>query len=288
MKAFSGSAPLELYMHGYIGDGVVDIADATRSDTMVDMVFWSSKPNGLLFDLTPYVNSLVSQGQQFMGLNLRVKEAYQNSFLDLGASEYAQDPPVLTITYDANAAAVAPHDWYMMRVLADGDVTDTPTDGVFDSVVTLGPSITAGSTWIDYLSRYTTQRALLEFDTSILASKADISRAALKLSPSAMSKSGAPAVFELYSYAGDGMITLADADAPATLIDSVSLDNMVDFEFDVTDYFRSLQSTASVLAGLQMRSALDGSTLSHKESITVGSSESTFTYRPYVEVISEK
>jgi hypothetical protein len=158
------------------------------------------------------------------------------------------------------------------------DVHGYVVDGVFDSLTTSGSALIAQSTVSSFLSRFVTNRALLEFDLSTLSPTAPILSASLVLDASQLKKGGSPAVFELCGYEGNGVIVLADADEGSVLVDSVAVDSVIPpVTLDVASFLASLQQAAALVAGFNLRSALDGmsSGTGFDEMITVGSHEST-------------
>ncbi|MEM7412075.1 MAG: DNRLRE domain-containing protein [Myxococcota bacterium] len=272
-----GTAPSRIDVHGYVADGSIDLGDAEASNTLAGQTFYSSVPAFVVVDVTGYVESLVSRGVPTLGLSLRTDESSANARLRFGASELASDPPELMIEWDVSGPAVPPHIWRWLPVLEDGYATDDPTDGTFDTITTTGSSLRAHSQVTQFLSIFITRRAMLEFDLAMLPG-APILAATLELDASQLSTSGGSADFELYGYEGDGVVELADADAGAALVDTVTLSSTTPpVRFDVASYLTTLQGSQAAVAGFNLRSARDGMSggNGHDDEVTVGSREST-------------
>jgi hypothetical protein len=287
VKVYGGTSPARFDLYGYRGDGVVDLSDATRGDTQVATLIWSSLPSSATFDATGYVQSLVSQGVPFLGLNLRALEVGRSYSVTVGAEE-SSPPPQLTVTYSTSGPPVPPQDWRLLPLLADGTASDVPTDGVFDSVDTVSGTLTAQST-TGNLQTPQTRRAILEFDASGLAPSAVIHSATLGLQSIALKRGGTPAVFDLHGYAGDGIVTLADATAGGPVLASVALTTTGIIRLDTTSFLGDLRAAHGTVAGFNLRDTNEGPTATGRdELVQVGSSESLspLAAPPRLEVIS--
>jgi hypothetical protein len=287
VRVYSGTAPSRFDLYGYQGDGVVDLSDATRGDTQVATLVWSTLPASATFDVTGYVQSLVSSGVPFLGLNLRALEVGQNYSVTVGALE-SSPPPQLTVTYSTSGPPVPPQDWRLLPLLADGTASDVPTDGVFDSVDTVSNTLTAQSTAGSQQTPQT-RRAILEFDASGLASSASVQSATLVLQSSMLKRGGTPAVFDLHGYAGDGVVSLADATAGGPVLSSVSLTTTGIIRMDATSFLGGLRAANGAIAGFNLRDTNEGSSPGGRdELVQVGSAESLspLAAPPPLEVVS--
>ncbi len=285
MTAFNGTSGNKFLMHGYEGDGVIDLQDASASQTLTDVKIRESKPSAVTFDVTEYTNSLLSRGVAYLGLSLRGEERSNNAYLDFGASEYAQGAPTLTITLRSSGESNQAHYWQRIEVSSDGYATDSPIDGVFDSVVTNSGSIYAQYQWANYIPRYILKRAALEFDTQSLNGQGTITESRLYLDALKSSGSSTTGV-NLYSYSGDGIVTLNDADTMVNYINTYPLSKLGDFFFDITDHMQQIQQDATAYAGFQIRMSSDGSSSGADDEIGIVSSEgaSSVFFAPYIEI----
>jgi hypothetical protein len=286
MTAFSGTSDNKFFMHGYEGNGVLEIADANASNTLADIQIRSSKPSSVTFDVTEYVNSLLSRGVIYLGLGLRGEESSNNAYLDFGASEYAPGAPTLTITLSSSGEPSEAHNWRRIEVAADGSATDQPIDGTFDTLNTSAGTLYTEYTWVNYLSRYILNRSLLEFNTASLSSLGTaITYSRLHFDVTKRS-GGSTTEVDLYGYDGDGTVTITDADTAASYIDSVSLSSVGRLSYDITSHLQQLQLNATPYAGFQIRAASEGNTSSTDDEVGVVSSEgeSAIFSAPYIEI----
>jgi len=203
--------------------------------------------------------------------------------------EYTQGAPTLTISLSSSGERSQAHHWQRIEVLADGFATDNPINGTFDSLDTISNSVKALYTWVNYIPRYILMRSLLEFDTAELSSLGNtITYSRLHLD--AVQRSGSSTTeISLYGYAGDGIVTIDDADTSSNYINSVSLSDLGGFFFDITDHMQLIQLDATSYAGFQIRAASEGSTLTTDDEVGIISSEdaSPVFFAPYIEIIYE-
>lgn len=285
MTAFSGTSGNTFLMHGYEGDGVISLSDADATETLADIQIRSSKPSSVTFDLTEYTNSLLSRGVNYLGLSLRGEELSNNTYLDFGASEYAQGAPTLTISLRGERSQA--HHWRRIEVMADGFATDDPIDGVFDTLNTYAGSFDTQYSWVNYITRYIIKRSVLEFDTTSLGSLGGaITYSRLHLFATRRG-GGLATEIDLYGYNGDGTVTINDVDTAASYIDTVSLDSTGSFFYDITDHVQQLQLEAVPYAGFQIRASSEGNSSSTDDIVGITSSEgaSAVFFAPYVEMI---
>lgn len=286
MTAFSGTSGNKLLMHGYEGNGIVEIADASASETIADVQIRISKPSSVTFDITEYTNSLLSRGVTYLGLSLRGAELSNNVYLDFGASEYAQGAPTLTISLRASGEPSQAHHWQRIEVSADGFATDNPIDGIFDTLNTTAYNFDIQYSWVNYISRYVMKRSVLEFNTASLSSLGGaITFSRLHLYATQTGGSSTTEI-DLYGYDGDGLVTMNDVDTTASYIDTASLNTTGGFYYDLANHMQQLQLNAIPYAGFQIRAASEGSTSTTDDEVGIISSEgaSPSFFAPYIEI----
>lgn len=286
MTAFSGTSGNTFLMHGYEGNGVIDLSDASASETLADIQIRSSKPSAVTFDITEYTNSLLSRGVTYLGLSLRGEERSNNAYLDFGASEYTQGAPTLTISLRGSGERSQAHHWQRIEVLTDGFATDNPIDGTFDTLNTNANSFDIQYSWVNYISRYIMKRSILEFNTVSMSGQGSaITYSRLHLYATQRGGSSITEI-DLYGYDGDGAVTINDADATANYIDTVPLSSLGSFFYDITDHMQQLQLSATSYAGFQIRAASEGRSSSIDDDVGIVSSEgaSPVFFAPYIEI----
>ncbi|MGV6819974.1 MAG: DNRLRE domain-containing protein [Parvularcula sp.] len=146
-----------------------------------------------------------------------------------------------------------------MTLTDDRNVNDSDGDGVGDA---LGPQddgflrvFGVGGVW----------RGLIEFDISSLAAGGSITNATLSLRDEGTSQDGR---IDVYGYAGDGTVSIADSGNLATLVASFTItqaNGIEDFALDVTSLLQSLYANGDSFAGFVL--------VSESNSFNIGGSD---------------
>jgi len=160
------------------------------------------------------------------------------------------------ILFQPHALNAAPVE---IPILGNIVVADANGDGAYESVA----STTSLHVWwrnVNYLNQRWARRSIIDVDLSSIPSGATISSAVLTIDPTQSGSSASGPVFEVYGYAGDGILELADADAGDTLLDTVTLDGVLPFSIDVTAYVQSLVGAGNAILGINIRALDEGKT----------------------------
>ncbi len=149
--------------------------------------------------------------------------------------------------------------------VADGELSDDPRDGVFDSVDASDLAIDIESITI---GQNVLRRGALEFDLSSIPTGASVTSATLRMR--VFGGGTAPSRLDVHGYVADATIDLTDADASATLAGQLFYSSVPTIVVvDVTGYVESLISRGVATLGLGLRT--DESSANSR--IRVGASE---------------
>jgi carboxypeptidase family protein len=99
-----GGVPLDF--HGYRGNGILDLSDATAGDSIVASTVIVSPTTTYQVDLRPFIQGLLDSGTQYAGLNIRSPNEAATSNVDDHvyirgrlSTGTVRPPPQLTIDY---------------------------------------------------------------------------------------------------------------------------------------------------------------------------------------------
>jgi len=94
----------QIALHGYTGDGAVQLTDFSCNGLVDSTVLSSPSSQYVVFDVTDFIDSLISSGETFAGFNVREEPANTSNFTVLF---FNMDETVPRLSVDFTPSAVA-------------------------------------------------------------------------------------------------------------------------------------------------------------------------------------
>ena len=142
-------------------------------------------------------------------------------------------------------------------ILGNIAINDANGDGSFETIT----STTKIHVWwrnVNYLNQRWARRSAIEIDLSTLPANAIVNSAILTIKPIQKGSSASGPDFEFYGYSGDGTLQTSDALQGDTLIDTITLIDLLPFSIDITNYVQSLIDTNETVLGVNIRALDEG------------------------------